>query len=111
MSATLLPPPTPQDPPRAGRSVAGVDGFPDADLYQILAYYTAVKLADGHLVDAKGNTTEITHQVRHTDITIHAHTLDLDTPPADLLSQVERLARQIVTTAAATRGAGRVRTC
>jgi len=70
-------------------------GFPDADLYQMLAYCTALNLADGHLVYAKGNADEQTHTVRHADITIHAHTLDLNSPPRALLAQIDTLARRI----------------
>jgi 5-methylcytosine-specific restriction enzyme subunit McrC len=73
-------------------------GFPDADLYQMLAYSTALQLADGHLVYAKGNAEEVTHTIRHADISIHAHTLDLGLPPADLLTQVDALARRIAIT-------------
>ena len=53
-------------------------GFPDADLYQMLAYCTALGLPDGHLVYAKGNATEVTHEVRRVGVVIHAHTVDLD---------------------------------
>lgn len=70
-------------------------GFPDADLYQMLAYCTALKLDDGHLVYAKGSAEEVAHTVRHTDIKIHAHTLDLGRDPADLLAQVAGLAGRI----------------
>jgi len=71
-------------------------GFPDADLYQMLAYCTALRLSDGHLVYARGNAEEVTHTVRHAGITIHAHTLDLGVPPIDLLKQVNELAARIV---------------
>lgn len=71
-------------------------GFPDADLYQMLAYCTALELNEGHLVYAKGNATEITHTVRHVAVTIHAHTLDLGADPADLLAQVDALADRVV---------------
>lgn len=70
-------------------------GFPDADLYQMLAYCTALQLDDGHLVYAKGNAEEVAHTVRHADIKIHAHTLDLSQPPVDLLAQVDALAYRI----------------
>lgn len=70
-------------------------GFPDADLYQMLAYCTALDLPDGHLVYAKGNATELTHVVRHATVTIHAHTVDLDTPQAQLLDQIATLAARI----------------
>lgn len=71
------------------------DGFPDADLYQMLAYCTALRLTDGHLVYAKGNAPHAAHRVRHTGITIHQHTLDLDQPPAALLADVRALAGRL----------------
>ncbi len=70
-------------------------GFPDADLYQMLAYCTALDLSHGHLVYAKGNASEVTHEVRNTSVIIHAHTIDLDASPAALLSQIEGLAGRI----------------
>ncbi|MBS1499153.1 MAG: restriction endonuclease, partial [Bacteroidetes bacterium] len=72
-------------------------GFPDADLYQMLAYCTALQLDDGHLVYAKGNADEVAHTVRHADIKIHAHTLDLGCDPTALLAQVAALANRIAT--------------
>ncbi len=80
-------------------------GFPHADMYQLLAYCTALRLRDGHLVYAKGNATQVTHAVRHAGITIHAHTLDLDTPPAALLAQVEDVADGIAAGAGPPSGA------
>ncbi|TDD27783.1 hypothetical protein E1287_33935 [Actinomadura sp. KC06] len=71
------------------------EGFPDADLCQMPAYCTALQLSDGHLVYAKGNAPHIAHRVRHTGITIHQHTLDLDQPPASLLAEVGTLARAL----------------
>lgn len=73
-------------------------GFPDADLYQMLAYCTALELGAGHLVYAKGNAAETAHTVRHVGVTIHAHTLDLSSLPGDLLTQVNELADRIVAT-------------
>ena len=70
-------------------------GFPNADVYQLLAYCTALRLVDGHLVYAKGNEPTVTHEIRNAGITIHAHALDLSLPPAILLSRVDGLARQI----------------
>ncbi|WP_281382318.1 5-methylcytosine restriction system specificity protein McrC [Actinomadura luteofluorescens] len=72
------------------------DGFPDADLYQMLAYCTALHLPDGHLIYAKGNAPHAAHRVRHTGITIHQHTLDLDQPPASLLDDVRILAWRLL---------------
>ncbi|MEV4524882.1 hypothetical protein [Streptosporangium sp. NPDC049304] len=72
-------------------------GFPDADLYQMLAYCTALNLPEGHLIYAKGNAPHAAHRVRHARITIHQHALDLDQPPAGLLTEVKALARRLVT--------------
>ncbi len=74
-------------------------GFPDADLYQMLAYCTALGLPDGHLVYAKGNATEVTHKVRRAGVVIHAHTVDLSAVPAALLDEIDYLAGRIAETA------------
>ncbi len=70
-------------------------GFPDADLYQVFAYATALGLPISHLVYAKGNEVGRVHDVVNAGVRIHAHTLDLLLPPAELLQQVDRLADQI----------------
>ncbi|MEU3147080.1 restriction endonuclease [Streptomyces sp. NPDC006999] len=67
-------------------------GYPDADLYQMLAYCTALGLRAGHLVYAKGNASHTAHRVRHTGIMIHQHALDLNQEPAGLLADVEEVA-------------------
>ncbi|GHE26408.1 hypothetical protein GCM10018781_78580 [Kitasatospora indigofera] len=72
------------------------DGYPDADLYQMLAYCTALGLPEGHLVYARGNAPHAAHRVRHAGIVIHQHALDLDRPPGDLLAEVRSLARQML---------------
>lgn len=72
------------------------DGFPDADLYQMLAYCTALGLREGHLVYAKGNAPHAAHTVRHAGIVIHQHALDLDQEPSGLLSDVEEVAARLV---------------
>ncbi|MFJ1595478.1 McrC family protein [Streptomyces sp. NPDC088261] len=92
-----------------GRPLAVVDakykaerpeGFPDADLYQMLAYCTALGLPEGHLVYAKGLASapgdgpRASHRVRHAAVVIHQHTLDLDRPPDELLASVAELARR-----------------
>ncbi|MGW9421986.1 McrC family protein [Streptomyces koyangensis] len=68
-------------------------GFPDADLYQMLAYCTALGLQDGHLVYARGYEPTVTHRVRHSGIRIHQHALNLDRPPGELLAEITALAR------------------
>lgn len=70
-------------------------GFPEADLYQVLAYCTVLGLDQGHLVYARGNGPRRSHRVRRAGITINCHTLDLALRPADLLAQVDALADSI----------------
>lgn len=70
-------------------------GFPDGDLYQMLAYCTALDLREGHLIYAKGNAPHAAHRVRHAQITIHQHALDLDQPPTGLLGEVRSLAQRL----------------
>ncbi|WP_331449192.1 5-methylcytosine restriction system specificity protein McrC [Streptomyces prasinus] len=70
-------------------------GYPDADLYQMLAYCTALDLSAGHLVYAKGNASHVVHRVRHAGILIHQHALDLDQEPAGLLADVAEVARRM----------------
>ncbi|MFD3805843.1 McrC family protein [Streptomyces sp. NPDC058619] len=71
------------------------DGYPDTDLYQMLAYCTALGLPDGHLIYAKGNAPHAAHRVRHAGIVIHQHALDLDQGPAGLLADISAVTRQM----------------
>ncbi|MFI1068526.1 McrC family protein [Streptomyces puniciscabiei] len=73
-------------------------GYPDDDLYQMLAYCTALGLREGHLVYAKGNAAHTAHTVRHAGIVIHQHALDLDQTPAGLLADVREVAERLVST-------------
>ncbi|REE98216.1 McrC family protein [Thermomonospora umbrina] len=72
------------------------EGFPDADLYQMLAYCTALGLRNGHLIYAKGNAPHAVHRVRHAGVLIHQHALELDQAPAGLLAEVRSLAGLLV---------------
>jgi 5-methylcytosine-specific restriction enzyme subunit McrC len=71
------------------------NGFPQADLYQLLAYCTVLGVTEGHVVYAKGNEDALVHSVVGTDVTIHCQTLDLSLPPPLLIAQVEGLAEQL----------------
>ncbi|RSS18843.1 McrC family protein [Streptomyces sp. WAC08401] len=71
-------------------------GYPDADLYQMLAYCTALGLEEGHLVYAKGNASHAAHRVRHAGIVIHQHALDLDQEPTGLLADIAQVASRMV---------------
>jgi 5-methylcytosine-specific restriction enzyme subunit McrC len=70
-------------------------GYPNADLYQLLAYCTVLGLNHGHLVYAKGNEQPARHIVRRSGIEILCHAIDLSQEPAALLNQIASLARQI----------------
>ncbi len=90
-----------------GSAVAVVDakykaerpaGYPNADLYQLLAYCTVLGLRNGHLVYAKGNEIAARHVVRSSGIEIRCHAIDLDQEPEQLLAQMHDLARLIAST-------------
>ena len=67
-------------------------GYPNADLYQMLAYCTALELPVGWLVYAQGTASPGVRRVRHTSVDIVQYPLDLAASPADLLRQVSALA-------------------
>jgi len=72
--------------------------YPNADLYQLLAYCTVLGLRSGHLVYAKGNEKPVRHVVRRSGIEIFCHAVDLDQPPDGLLTRVGELAERIAKT-------------
>ena len=87
---------------RAGNRVAVIDAkykaetrYPNADLYQLLAYCTALGLPVGHLVYAKGNGDEHRNRVRASGIELRTHALNLELEPSELLDQVAVLANNI----------------
>ena len=67
-----------------------------SDLYQLLAYVTAAQLPGGLLVYAAGDEAAGAHTVHDVDgKSLHVATLDLSTPPEQLLSQIALLAQRI----------------
>ena len=100
---------------RAGRTVSVVDAKyatrhspapPTEHLYQLLGYCVALGLPHGHLVYAATSRTEpnregpgrdgpTEHVVRRVGITVTAHALGLDRPPAELLTAVSDLADRV----------------
>jgi 5-methylcytosine-specific restriction enzyme subunit McrC len=80
-------------------------GYPNADLYQLLAYCTVLGLRVGHLVCAAGNEAAAHHIVRQAETEIICHALNLSHAPTDLLAEVRALARSIAATASCA-GAG-----
>ena len=75
-------------------------GYPNADLYQLLAYCTVLGLPNGHLVYAKGNEEPARHIVRRAGVEIFCHAVDLSLAPDRLISQMHDLARTIASTRA-----------
>lgn len=71
-------------------------GFPQADLYQMLAYCTVLGLPEGHLVYAKGNEDARQHTVRNAGLAITTHALDLDVAPAALLGSMAVLVKDLL---------------
>jgi 5-methylcytosine-specific restriction enzyme subunit McrC len=70
-------------------------GYPNANLYQLLAYCTILGLPVGHLVYAHGNASAARHVVRQSGIEILCHAVDLSQPPERLLRQMDNLAELI----------------
>jgi 5-methylcytosine-specific restriction enzyme subunit McrC len=74
-------------------------GYPNADLYQLLAYCTTLGLRVGHLVCARGNAEPVRHLVRQSGIEILCHAVDLSLEPEPLLRQLRDLASAIASIA------------
>ena len=70
-------------------------GYPNADLYQLLAYCTVLGLHSGHLVYAKGSEKPARHVVYRSGIEIFCHAVDLDQRPDRLLAGMTDLAECI----------------
>ena len=68
---------------------------PNADLYQLLAYATALDLPGGLLVYAQGEAEQATHQVRHAGRRLEVAALDLSGTIDELLTRIDELADQI----------------
>lgn len=71
------------------------DQVPNADLYQLLAYVTALDLTAGMLIYAKGEADPIVHEVRNSGKRLEIASLDLSGSLEDVLNRVECLANRI----------------
>ncbi|MGW6137399.1 McrC family protein [Streptomyces sp. NPDC055140] len=80
--------------------------YPNADLYQMLAYCTVLGLGEGHLVYAAGKHDGQFHEVRGSrrpgyttaqsgGVRLYQHVLDLDREPAQLLATFRDLAARL----------------
>ncbi len=73
-----------------------IDGsVPNADLYQLLAYATALDLSGGLLIYAKGEREPATYMVRHSAKRLEVTALDLSGTLEDVLASVGELARKV----------------
>ena len=70
-------------------------GYPNADLYQLLAYCTVFGLRHGHLVYAKATRIRPGTSCARSSIEIFCHAVDLDQPPDLLLTTMGDLAGKI----------------
>ncbi|MFB9668331.1 McrC family protein [Glutamicibacter nicotianae] len=70
--------------------------YPNADIYQMLAYCVRFGLNAGHLVYASGPGTDLSHAIIGHASTVHCHAVDLAQPPSELLSQMSSLALKII---------------
>ena len=68
---------------------------PNADLYQILAYATALNLPGGLLVYAKGETDPADHEVCHSGKRLKIATVDLAGPIEEILATIDLLALSV----------------
>ena len=71
------------------------ESVPNADLYQLLAYATALDLPGGLLIYAKGERPCATHRVRHAGKRLEIAEVDLTSDADALLCRMCELARQI----------------
>lgn len=70
-------------------------GVPNADLYQLLAYATALGLPGGLLIYAEGEREHATHTVRHSGKRLEVATLDLSGTLEQALGRIDALAQRV----------------
>ena len=70
-------------------------GARPGDLYQLLAYVTALNLGGGILVYAESDTNRVVHRVRHSGRELEVRTLDISGTLDDVFCRVRKLADRI----------------
>ena len=70
-------------------------GIPNADVYQLLAYATALDLPGGLLIYAQGEADAAVHRVRYAGKRLEVAALDLSGGLDEVLGRVGRLAEKI----------------
>ena len=68
---------------------------PNADLYQLLAYTTALNLPGGLLIYAQGEAEQVVHQVRYAGKRLEIAALDLSGTIDELLADIDELANRV----------------
>ena len=68
---------------------------PNADLYQLLAYTTALNLPGGLLIYAEGEAKDVVHRVRHAGKQLEIATLDLSGNIEHLQGEIWKLAGRV----------------
>ena len=76
------------------KNVSG-ERVPNADLYQLLAYATALDLPGGLLVYARGEAVEMTYQVRNAGKRLEVAAVDLAGSIDELRASIGRVAAQV----------------
>ena len=82
----------------------GDGAVPNADVYQILAYATALDLPGGLLVYAKGEADHADYEVVHSCKRLEVTTIDLAGSISEILTTVDRLAQRVRSLQEETRG-------
>lgn len=71
------------------------DRVPNADLYQLLAYATALNLPGGLLIYAKGEDKEVVHCVRHAGKRLEVAALDLSGSIDEIHARIGELVNRV----------------
>ena len=76
------------------------DTIPNADVYQMLAYLTALQLTRGLLVYAAGEDVPRSITIPFADKRVLIRTIDVSQPPGNVLTQIAKLASLVRSIAA-----------
>ncbi|WP_345761699.1 McrC family protein [Diaminobutyricibacter sp. McL0608] len=66
-------------------------GYPNADIYQMLAYCIRHELTTGHLIYAAGNSVPPRYTIAQAGIEIYCHSIALDQTPEEISRQVDEI--------------------
>ena len=77
------------------KSISDDRRVPNSDLYQLLAYTTALNLPSGLLIYAEGEADAATYTVRHSGKRLEVAALDLSGPLDEVLDRVRQLAARV----------------